>query len=224
MDDPFATQDSFSLDDLKRSATNAAAEAGPPAETVPLRGRGWFLPFQEAAMAEEDEARDTADGDAPVLRRAPYCYLCESWEARRSNPLREGVLKLVALAETMDEEHVVGLVDRWYRKFVQPRTGKHWEVNTIREHMRKHDVSPVLVVTENIRHLQSAIDAHVAVMEQVEEAEGENPKKRRKVDLRTQDSFMKLVRLQTAQLLVREKLRGSNVGGGGAAGGSSKSI
>lgn len=229
-----AAPDAFALDDLKLAATQAAAENGPSEpQVVPLRGRGWFVAFQEAAIEAAEQAHErNANLGLPDGPYVEYCYMCESWTARSDNPMRTSIQRLMDLACNMRMEHVVKLISKYYRKHVQPRVGKHWGVHSIYEHITKHTLDPKIIVTENIRGLQCFIDAHQASAEKVTEhdtaAEGETdsiaqpPKrKRRRVDLKEADSYLKCIRTQASLIQMLQRLRNESSGGSGNGGNGS---
>lgn len=228
---------SFTMDELKQSATSRASAIDPETAMhdvvrLPLRGRGWFVPYAQVAM-EEQEEREKTNAERGLLDAPPvaYCYMCDSWEVKQGNPYRATIAGMIGLIDIMDMAYVVGKIAQFYQKKIQRFTRKHWSIHAIREHITKHVIHPTVILTENIRGLQTHIDVHVENMEQVEEddeggdgEEGEDTasrgsrsarKRRRRIDPKEEESYMKLVRLQTAQILTLGKLRSGNGGGGG---------
>ena len=226
--------DSFSLDDLKRAATDAAAEAEPEeALTVPLRGRGWFVPYQSIAMEiSEIKERENADQGLADGPYEEYCYMCASWTAQSNesaggNPMRAAIQNLIDRAADFRLERVVNLIARYYRKHVQPRVGKHWSINAIRDHITQHCLDPKIILTENIRGVQCFIDAYTANAEQLVRSEGEEGPsgQRRRVDPKQADGFLKMVRAQATLITMLQRLRNDAATGSGNNGnGGSKSM
>lgn len=248
----------FSLDELKLKATTAVAVTGTSTaeeeetENVPLRRHGWYVPYQQAAIDEEEEEtqRNVSEGLAEGPSEA-YCYMCSSWDARQHNPLRKSVQMLIDRAVDMAMPRVVRLISKYYVRWVQPRTHKHWSINSIRDHLTQHVINPRIMLTENIRGLQCFMDAHLAVAETVtttstadEKDEKDNndynpgggtrsrpnsssrsrtpsvvssssdrPTKRRKINSKETETYMKLVRTQASLITLRERMNMAQTGG-----------
>jgi hypothetical protein len=170
--------DGFSLNELKRTATNAAAAVdlggGETSKRVPLRGRGYFIPYAHASreLAEQHEQTNIGKG-LPELPYEEYCYMCDSFTVKRNNPMREAVQGLLDLAVRMPLKRVCGLVALYHQCKIEPLTGIPWPYNSIRAHAREHTIDPASILAENIRGVQVHIDAHVETMEvEEEDAEG----------------------------------------------------
>lgn len=217
--------DSFSLDDLKRAATDAAAEIEPETLSVPLRGRGWFVPFQEAALeAAEQRERENLEQGLPDGPFEEYCYMCASWTAQNNNPMRTAIQGFIDSVKDFSMSRAVMLIAKYYRKWVQPRVGKHWSVNSIRDHITQHRVDPQIILTENIRGIQCFIDAHTAAAEEItpaaEDEEGSQPaRKKRRVNLKQEEGFLKMVRMQASLITMLQRLRNEAASGGSSSGG-----
>ena len=170
--------DGFSLNELKRTATSAAAATDLGAETtkrVPLRGRGYFIPYADASreLAEQHEQSNIERG-LPDLPYEEYCYMCTSYTVKRNNPMREAVQGILDLVVRMPIERVCRLVALYHQCKVEPLTGIPWSYNSIHTHATEHAIDPAGILTENIRGVQVHIKAHVETMEveDVEDVEG----------------------------------------------------
>lgn len=170
--------DGFSLNELKRTATSAAAATDLGAETtkrVPLRGRGYFIPYADASreLAEQHEQSNIERG-LPELPYEEYCYMCTSYTVKRNNPMREAVQGILDLVVRMPIERVCRLVALYHQCKVEPLTGIPWSYNSIHTHATEHAIDPAGILTENIRGVQVHIKAHVETMEveETDEAEG----------------------------------------------------
>lgn len=219
------------MDELKASATHVAA-ATDPSDLVPLRGRGWFVPYQQLETEKQEEhERQNAENGLGAGPYQSYCYMCSSYDTQQTNPYRTAIQNLMGLVSCMEQPTVINHISRYYDKHVFPLTGKPWGIALIRQHMVSHVIDPIAITIENIRGVQAHIDAHVENMETVTEAvvvpppeEGEDPpvepprKRRRVVNEKAEASYMKLVRLQmqlTSHYDKQLQRGSSNIGGGG---------
>lgn len=208
-------RDSFSLDELQRSATaNAAATDPGDGIVVPLRGRGWFVPYLALQTEEEDDLCE--QNVARGLTRLPdvtYCYMCHEYEEGRKNEHRNAIKQLISLATKRPLIVVCKSIATYHRTWVYPLKHKHWGINSIREHILQHEIVPLVIITENIRGIQAHLDVHVENMERIVEEDEETseggsqrPRKRRRIDTKEEESYMKLLRLQSGMLQMHEKL------------------
>lgn len=235
--------DGFAMDDLKGAALAVANESedADEGEVVPLRGMGWFAPYQQVHLdkVEEYEQQNVEKGltDGPYLA---YCYMCSSWTVKET-PHRVAIQGLVRLIDEMSLDYIVDAISIYHFAQVFPRTRKHWDIHMIRVHLTHHVINPVLLVSEHVRGLQNILDGYLENMETVkevpvnssEEGAGEDTdsrasaavrqpprkKRRRTINRQAAVEYAKFVRLQTSELLTLEKLKNNASGGGGGMGG-----
>ena len=219
----------FTFGELRRSATESAAQAEPCSEksVLPLRSYGWIQHFKDVARdREEFEDQENARKGLPSLPHETYCYMCASYDVKNVNPFRSAIERLIALQTEMDLKRVCNLVAQYHLTCVLPRTKVEWTLDSIYDHITVHTVNPVYILTKNVRGIQVHIDAHVAVMEEEEiieegmEGDGEDVdddiiqqrvgprrKKIRKINPKEEEQYIKLVRLQTSVLTTLEKMK-----------------
>jgi len=219
-------EDGFSLDDLKRAATEAAAEADPADSvvTVPQRQRGFFAPFKQIQLEREEEAnrlKRTPSGEVDELELPfeEYCYMCATYTVTEDSHHRQAIKGMMGLLKDMALKRVCNLVAKYHRKHVEPLTGRAWAYYSIMEHITKHVVNPLHILTENIRGIQEHIEAHIENMETIEEGPegGEEglsvlsggdtgrKKKRRKINPKAEESYLKLVKTQMSLLAAYQR-------------------